>query len=97
MVKNCWENVMAVSAPESKSGTWSVTLRMLRRFLPGEVRGLVGGMLVIIATSITALLQPWPLKLVIDSVVGRATAPHVVLSVVEPVARFLSVDPGFGL
>lgn len=69
-----------MSTPESVNeptpgGTWRVTARLLRRFLPGEVRGLVGGLLLLFGASLAALLQPWPLKLVLDSVVGKLPPP----------------------
>ena len=56
-------------------GTMQVTARLLRRFLPGEVRGLLTGLLLLLVASGVTLLQPWPLKLVLDCVVGQVPLP----------------------
>jgi len=40
---------------------------------------LVGGLFILMATGV-GLLQPWPLKLVIDSVLGRSPAPWPLVS-----------------
>ena len=60
-------------------GTVPITFRLLRRFMPGETRFVVLGLLLVLAASGTALLQPWPLKLVLDSVIGH-----------DPLPKFLS-------
>ncbi len=52
-------------------GSLQVTARLLRRFLPGHGLRVGSGLLLLIGASGTALLQPWPLKLVLDSVVGN--------------------------
>ncbi len=62
-------------ADDSRGGTVQVTMRMLRRFLPGEMRGLIIGLVLLLAAASVALLQPWPLKLVLDSVVGSIPVP----------------------
>jgi len=77
-----------MSEPEAttdraETGTIQVTARILRRFLPGEVRRLVTGLLLLLAASLAALLQPWPLKIVLDSVVGKIPPPAPVRWLVE--------------
>ena len=57
-----------------------VTLRMLRRGLPGQGRGLLLGMVFVVVTSGATLLQPWPLKMVLDSVIGHGKPPALVES-----------------
>jgi ATP-binding cassette subfamily B protein len=46
--------------------------------LPGEFRRLGAGVFFLLMASGMALLQPWPLKIVLDSVVGGAAPPAVV-------------------
>ena len=58
----------------------TIALRLLRLTLPGETRGLLLGTLLIVLATMVGLLQPWPLKLVIDSVVGGSPAPWPLVS-----------------
>jgi ABC-type multidrug transport system fused ATPase/permease subunit len=53
----------------------AVAARLLRLTLPGESTRLVPGLLVLLAATAVTLLQPWPLKLVVDSVLGDVTPP----------------------
>src|SRR5579859_1130042 len=57
------------------SATLRVTFRLLKRFLPGETRSVFAGLLLVLAASGAALLQPWPLKLVLDCVIGHDRLP----------------------
>lgn len=52
--------------------------------MPGEVRGLVLGLLLLLVASSATLLQPWPVKIVIDSVVGKVAPPAIVQWLVAP-------------
>lgn len=81
-------NEPEILAEDSRGSTMPVTLRLLRRFLPGETRGLIGGLLLLLIASGVTLLQPWPLKLVLDSVVGRVSLPTAVHRLVAPFAGF---------
>jgi ATP-binding cassette subfamily B protein len=67
----------------SLPGTVQVTTRLLRRFMPGELRGIIIGLLLVLGSSGAALLQPWPLKLVLDSVIGTIPPPAVVSSIMH--------------
>jgi ABC-type multidrug transport system fused ATPase/permease subunit len=58
-----------------RGGTFRVAGRLLRRLLPGETRGLLFGIVFLLGASAMALLQPWPLKVVLDSVVGKVPTP----------------------
>jgi ABC-type multidrug transport system fused ATPase/permease subunit len=79
-------SIEETSAGESRGNTLQVTTRLLRRFLPGEARGLAIGVLLMLVTSAAALVQPWPLKIVLDSVVGRQPLPALVARLVAPFA-----------
>ena len=52
--------------------------------MPGEGRGLVLGLLLLLVASGATLLQPWPVKIVIDSVVGKVAPPAIVQWLVAP-------------
>lgn len=66
---------MARQPDSQPHGTVQVTLRLIRRFMTGELRGLILGLLLLLIAAGFALLQPWPLKLVLDSVVGSHQLP----------------------
>lgn len=63
---------------DRRGGTVQVTARLLRRFLAGELRMLFIGLLLLLLASGLTLLQPWPLKLVLDSVVGQVPLPQLI-------------------
>jgi ATP-binding cassette subfamily B protein/subfamily B ATP-binding cassette protein MsbA len=50
-------------------------LRLLALAVRGEGVRVTAGLLVLVGSTAAALLQPWPLKLVIDSVLGDQPAP----------------------
>ncbi len=85
---------------ESKAGTagtLQVTTRLLRRFLPGETVGFGAGLLLLLGASGVGLLQPWPLKLVLDSVVGSQPAPRWLSGLFEGAStHFTPGNPGLG-
>src|SRR5258707_10535122 len=60
-------------APEK--GTLQVTADLLRRFLPGDVGRVASGLGLLLGASGVGLLQPWPLKLVLDCVLGTREPP----------------------
>jgi len=75
----------------ARTGTFRVAGRLLRRFLPGETRSLVVGIVFLLVASAMALLQPWPLKIVLDSVVGNVPVPallHRMSTSLEPGSWF---------
>jgi ATP-binding cassette subfamily B protein len=68
-------NAAPTDSPPTRSGSFSVTASLLRRFLPGETRKMALGLLLLLGASGLTLLQPWPLKLVLDCVVGSRPPP----------------------
>ncbi|HEY5913334.1 MAG TPA: ABC transporter ATP-binding protein [Verrucomicrobiae bacterium] len=64
--------------PAPRQGTIGVTVSLLRLFLPGESSGFALGFVCLLGASIAALLQPWPLKLVLDTVLGSDQPPGLV-------------------
>ncbi|HBD07066.1 MAG TPA: ABC transporter ATP-binding protein [Syntrophobacteraceae bacterium] len=64
-------------------GTLSLANRLLRQCAPGESPRIFLGLLLMLVSSLANLLQPWPLKLVLDSVV----ADHPLPDALEPIFR----------
>jgi ABC-type multidrug transport system fused ATPase/permease subunit len=57
--------------------------------MPGETASVLLGFVLVLAASGMALLQPWPLKLVLDSVIGHAQLPVILSGPVQT----LGADP----
>jgi ATP-binding cassette subfamily B protein/subfamily B ATP-binding cassette protein MsbA len=70
-------------------------MRLLRRFMPGETKLILVGFVLVLAASAMALLQPWPLKLVLDCVIGRAPLPVMISQAVQ--AMGLNLDSRMSL
>ena len=71
------------------TSTLGVARRLLGLTLGGEVARLVPGLLLLLGAAGVGLLQPWPLKLVVDSVLGSLPPP-------APLAR-VAAAASFGL
>jgi ABC-type multidrug transport system fused ATPase/permease subunit len=63
------------------TSTVVVTARLLRLTLPGDLARLVPGLALLVAGTGAGLLQPWPLKLVVDSVLGGISPPRALAAV----------------
>ena len=61
--------------PHPSLSTWSLSAWLLRLCAVGERSPILLGILVLLAASGAALLQPWPVKLVVDSVLGDHQPP----------------------
>jgi len=83
----------------ARAGTIRVTFRMLARALPGHGRGLILGMLFVLLTSGAALLQPWPLKVVLDSVIGSIEPSRLLSNITAFLGKLLpfSAPPALAL
>src|ERR1700746_1292161 len=69
---------MSDSGPELESrqkGTFRVTIDLVRRFVSGDIGRFGLGLLLLLGSSGVALLQPWPLKVVLDCVLGTHPVP----------------------
>jgi len=76
--------------------TWSplkVAARILMRYSAGEYCRIAFGILLMFGVSAATLLQPWPLKLVLDSVLAPKSAPDALAALQERINLvFLPVD-----
>ena len=70
--------------------TWKLSVWLLRLCGGGEAFKIVIGVLIILSGAAMALLQPWPLKLVVDSVLGSHQPP----SILNDLAGFISQSFG---
>jgi ABC-type multidrug transport system fused ATPase/permease subunit len=68
----------AGAARDVGPGTLAVSARLLRLTLPGHGFRLVAGLTVLLTATAATLLQPWPLKLVVDSVLADVPPPTFV-------------------
>jgi ATP-binding cassette, subfamily B, bacterial len=87
------------SEQNETTGTLHLAGRMLRVCARGELPRIMLGLLVLLAESGAALLQPWPLKIVLDSVVGTIQPPPVLASMADFInmRTGLAAHPKFAL
>ncbi len=92
-------NPLELQADERQAGTLQVTVRLLRRFLPGQIRTMVFGLVLLLLAAGAALLQPWPLKIVLDCVIGQLPLPAPVNWLVSAFggSAFVAARPKFFL
>jgi ATP-binding cassette, subfamily B, bacterial len=67
-------------------GTLALSKRLLLLCAPGESPRIFLGLFLMMTTAAANLLQPWPLKLVLDSVVGDHPLPNVLVGVFKVIA-----------
>ena len=79
--------------------TWKLSVWLLRLCGGGEGAKIVFGVLVLLSGSAIALLQPWPLKLVVDSVLGTHPPPPILADLALAVSQHLGIidNPQWGL
>jgi len=65
----------APSGQLQQLGTWQTASYLFRHTTTGEGPWILAGVLVLLASSAIALLQPWPLKLIVDSILGSQEPP----------------------
>ncbi len=75
------------------TSTVAVAGRLLRLTLPGDRARLVPGLALLLAGAAAGLLQPWPLKLVVDNVLGVLPPPALLAAV----AAVLPLSPPVAL
>ena len=72
------------------TSTLGVASRLIRLTLPGDGARLVPGLLLLLAATAVGLLQPWPLKLIVDSVLGSVPAPPALARAADGLAFALA-------
>jgi ATP-binding cassette, subfamily B, bacterial len=74
-----------VDITRRRLATLVVAMRLLTLELRGEARRIVVGLVVLTAASAVLVLEPWPLKLIVDSVLGDRQLPAWLAAVVTSV------------
>jgi ABC-type multidrug transport system fused ATPase/permease subunit len=69
------------------NGTLSVAVRLLRSYLPAEALRSLLGLLLLLGVTAATLLRPWPLKLVVDSVLGDHRPPPLLDALSQRLAQ----------
>jgi len=75
MKKDTSEPTGAPSGQLQQLGTWHTASYLFRQTTSGEGPWIFAGLLVLLASSAIALLQPWPLKLIVDGILGSQEPP----------------------
>ncbi len=80
-------------------GTWRTASYLFRLTTTGEWPWILAGVLVLLASSAIALLQPWPLKLIVDTILGSQTPPTLLSDLSILLSQYVSwpSDPKMGL
>jgi ATP-binding cassette, subfamily B, bacterial len=73
--------------------TATVARRLLALTLPGDRLRLIPGLALLLGATAAGLLQPWPLKLVVDSVLGTLPPPRALAAI----AALLPLSPNAAL
>ena len=76
---------------DQRQTTLTIVTRLLRQLAPAEWQRITFGLLIVAVSSTATLLQPWPLKLVIDSVLGGESPP----AFLSRIAAALGASVGF--
>jgi ATP-binding cassette, subfamily B, bacterial len=93
------DNTRDLTMRYSVSGTMATAGRLLHLSARDEVPRIVVGLALVIAASGAALLQPWPLKLVVDGVLGDRPIPSALAQVAGAVVIHspVAIDPKLAL
>jgi ATP-binding cassette, subfamily B, bacterial len=93
------DNTRDLTMRYSVSGTMATAGRLLHLSARDEVPRIVVGLALVIAASGAALLQPWPLKLVVDGVLGDRPIPSALAQVAGAVVIYspVAIDPKLAL
>jgi ATP-binding cassette, subfamily B, bacterial len=93
------DNSRHLTTRYSGSGTMATANRLLRLGARDEVPRIVLGLALVVVASGAVLLQPWPLKLVVDCVLGDQPIPPALAAITDGVITLLpvAIDPKFAL
>jgi ATP-binding cassette, subfamily B, bacterial len=78
----------------SRPGGFRTAWRLLRQNLEGEWHRAAAGLLLLLAASGMAVLLPWPIKFIIDTVVDGHSPPAALTGVADAVGGRLGHDAG---
>jgi ATP-binding cassette subfamily B protein/subfamily B ATP-binding cassette protein MsbA len=84
----------AEAVPVRRPGAFRTAARLLALCMVGEVRIAAAGLLLMLSGSVLALLQPWPLKFIMNVVATKSAPPGFLLAADNFVARLIPIGHG---
>ena len=84
-------NAPAEKVPAPRPGAFRTAARLLRLCMGGEVRTAIAGLLLMLSGSVLALLQPWPLKFIMNVVATKSSPPAFLVATQRFVAHLIPI------
>ena len=84
-------NAPAEKVRAPRPGAFRTSARLLRLCMGGEVRTAIGGLLLMLSGSVLALLQPWPLKFIMNVVATKSSPPAFLVAAQRFVAHLIPI------
>lgn len=84
-------NAPAEKVPAPRPGAFRTAARLLRLCMGGEVRTAIAGLLLMLSGSVLALLQPWPLKFIMNVVATKSSPPAFLIATQRFVAHLIPI------
>lgn len=77
-----------------RAGSLATAARLLKMCMPGEQTGTLTGMALMLCGSLVGLLQPWPMKFIIDSVTTQTAPPEFLSQAQHFIAAIIPIGTG---
>ncbi len=77
-----------------RAGSLVTAARLLKMCMPGERTGTLTGMALMLCGSLVGLLQPWPMKFIIDSVTSKTAPPEFLSRTQHFIAAIIPIGTG---
>ena len=91
-------NAPAETVPAPRPGAFRTATRLLVLCMGGEVRIAIAGVLLMLSGSVLALLQPWPLKFIMNVVATKSAPPGFLIATQRFVSHVIPIgDNKLGL
>ena len=84
-------NAPAEKVPAPRPGAFRTAARLLRLCMGGEVRTAIAGLLLMLSGSVLALLQPWPLKFIMNVVATKSSPLAFLVATQRFVAHLIPI------
>ena len=84
-------NVSAETIRSARSGAFRTASRLLIMCMVGELRMTIAGMALMLAGAVLGLLQPWPLKFILNVVTTKSAPPGFLLAAQGFIAHLIPI------
>ncbi len=84
-------NVSAETIRSARSGAFRTASRLLIMCMVGELRMTIAGMALMLAGAVLGLLQPWPLKFILNVVATKSAPPGFLLAAQGFIAHLIPI------